>query len=57
MRFLGQTLLAGVFVLGACAGGEKAANSDTAAVSDTAAAVAPAEAGAVAALVRSTKSR
>ena len=49
MRFLGQTLLAGVFVLGACAGGEKAANSDTAAVSDTAAAVAPAEAGAVAA--------
>ena len=30
MRFLGQTLLAGVFVLGACAGGDKAANSDTA---------------------------
>src|SRR5690348_12416204 len=31
MRFLGQTLLASVFVLGACAGGDKAANSDTAA--------------------------
>jgi plastocyanin len=49
MRFLGQTLLASVFVLGACAGGDKAAaNSDTAAAavaSDTAAA-APAAAGA-----------
>jgi len=47
MRFLGQTLLAGVFVLGACAGGDKAANSDTAAAvaSDTAAA-APAAPGA-----------
>ena len=48
MRFLGQTLLAGVFVLGACAGGDKAANSDTAAApaaSDTAAA-APAASGA-----------
>jgi plastocyanin len=51
MRFLGQTLLAGVFVLGACAGGGKAAaNSDTAAVavaSDTAAA--PAAGGATSA--------
>jgi plastocyanin len=51
MRFLGQTLLAGVFVLGACAGGDKAAaNSDTAAVavaSDTAAA--PAAGGATSA--------
>lgn len=49
MRFLGQTLLAGVFVLGACAGGDKAANSDTAAAaaaSDTAAVAAPAAAGA-----------
>jgi plastocyanin len=48
MRFLGQTLLAGVFVLGACAGGDKAANSDTAAApaaSDTAAAPAAPAAG------------
>jgi plastocyanin len=48
MRFLGQTLLASVFVLGACAGGDKAANSDTAAAavaSDTVAA-APAASGA-----------
>ena len=48
MRFLGHTLLASVFVLGACAGGDKAANSDTAAApaaSDTAAA-APAASGA-----------
>ena len=48
MRFLGQTLLAGVFVLGACAGGDKAANSDTAAApaaSDTLAA-SPAASGA-----------
>ncbi|HEU6450409.1 MAG TPA: hypothetical protein VFT57_03250, partial [Gemmatimonadaceae bacterium] len=51
MRFLGQALLASVFVLGACAGGDKAANSDTAAAavaSDTAAA-APAASGATAA--------
>lgn len=51
MRFLGQTLLAGVFVLGACAGGDNAANSDTAAIaaSDTAAAAAPAASGTTAA--------
>jgi plastocyanin len=47
MRFLGHTLLASVFVLGACAGGDKAANADTAAAvtSDTLAA-APAASGA-----------
>ncbi|HEY9428920.1 MAG TPA: plastocyanin/azurin family copper-binding protein [Gemmatimonadaceae bacterium] len=51
MRFLGQTLLAGVFVLGACAGGDKAANSDTATAapaSDTLAAAAPAASAATA---------
>lgn len=48
MRFLGHALLTSVFVLGACAGGDNAANSDTAAAavaSDTAAA-APAASGA-----------
>jgi plastocyanin len=51
MRFLGQALLASVFVLGACAGGDKAANSDTATAapaSDTLAAAAPAASGAAA---------
>lgn len=50
MRFLGHAFLASVFVLGACAGGDKAAaNSDTAAAaatSDTLAAAAPAASGA-----------
>jgi plastocyanin len=37
MRFLGHALLASAFVLGACAGGDSAANSDTAAAAAPAA--------------------
>jgi plastocyanin len=40
MRFFGQALLASVFVLGACAGGEKAADANAAADATPAAAVA-----------------
>lgn len=48
MRFIGQALLASVFVLGACAGGEKSASTDTttAATAATAAAPAPADSSA-----------
>jgi plastocyanin len=38
MRFLGQALLASVFVLGACAGGEKSASNDSNAAAAPAAA-------------------
>ncbi|HEX6537244.1 MAG TPA: plastocyanin/azurin family copper-binding protein [Gemmatimonadaceae bacterium] len=51
MRFIGQALLASVFVLGACAGGEKSASTDTttAATAATASAAAPADSSAGAA--------
>lgn len=51
MRFLGQALLASVFVLGACAGGEKTASTDTtsAAAPATATATTPTDSSATAA--------
>ncbi|HEU4642344.1 MAG TPA: plastocyanin [Gemmatimonadaceae bacterium] len=50
MRFIGQALLASVFVLGACAGGEKTANTDTtSAAAATATATTPSDSSANAA--------
>jgi plastocyanin len=41
MRFIGQALLASVFVLGACAGGEKQAATDTTSTAEAPAATTP----------------
>jgi plastocyanin len=43
MRFIGRALLASVFVLGACAGGDKSAKTDTTAAAPAAAATTPAD--------------